>query len=157
METNKKKNGKDLVVEDGHPASYRNADGSMKSIYADDGNLTEEGKIVMLLRETLSKQADNDEKAGKERKRNRRLIGWSVSAIAVVCFFLFFHIYISYDGGFDVFAKSSPTFRHTFITESDVNDVIRRLNNACLFEGMSIQNEPFVRLLLDRGIIVMEE
>ncbi len=152
MET--KKHGKELVVEDGHPASFRNADGSMKNIYADDGNLTEEGKTVMLLRETLSKETHNDEKTDKERKRNRKLIGWAVSAIAIVFFLLFFHIYISNTGGFDVFAKSSPTFSHTFITQQDAKAVIERINNASsLAEQTSIRNEAFVKRLYDRGIL----
>jgi len=157
METNKKKNGKDLVVEDGHPASLRNADGSLKNIYADDGNLTEEGKMVMLLRETLSKQTHNDEKAGKERKRKRKLIGWSVSAIAIVFFLLFFHIYISSSGGIAIYTKSTPTFSYTFIDGHEVNAVLERYNNASFFEQALMREEPFVKLLFDKGILYDKE
>ena len=52
MGTNKKY-GKEVIVEDGHPASFRNANGSMKNIYANDGSLTDEGKKVMTAREAL--------------------------------------------------------------------------------------------------------
>ena len=157
METNKKKNGKDIVVEDGHPASFRNADGSMKNIYADDGNLTEEGKMIMLLRETLSKETRNDEKADKERKRKRKLIGWSVSAVAIVFFLLFFHVYISIDGGIAIYAKSTPTFSYTFIDGREVDAVLKRYNNASIFEKVSMRDEPFVKLLFDKGILYNKE
>jgi hypothetical protein len=160
MEANKNKKRKELVVEDGHPASFRNTDGSMKNIYADDGNLTEEGKTIMLLREALSKETLNEEKVDKERKRNRRFISWSVFAIAIVFFLLFFHVYISSDGGdvgFNVFAKSTPTFTHTFITEHQVDAVLKRYNNASIFEKALMQNEPFVKLLFDKGILYNKE
>ena len=105
-----KKKGKEIPIEDGHPASYRNADGTIKNIYDGDGNLTEEGKKVMLLRENLSKESYYEEMTDKERKRKRKLIIWSISVIAIVFFLLFFHVYISSDRGFKVFAKSTPTF-----------------------------------------------
>lgn len=155
METNEKK-GKDLVVEDGHPASFRNADGSMKNIYSDDGNLTEEGKTIILLRETLSKKTHESEKADNTSKRKRKLIIWGVSAGVIVFFCLFFHIYISTGGGIDIFAKSVPTFSNTFITAHDVDDVLKRYNNASIFEQLAMQNEPFVKLLFEKGILYNE-
>ena len=48
-----------IVVEDGHIASFRNKDGSIKNIYANDGSLTGEGKDVMAAREALSKLNKN--------------------------------------------------------------------------------------------------
>jgi hypothetical protein len=139
-----------IAVKDGHPASFRNADGSLRNIYTDDGGLTEEGKEIMAIREALH----TEEKADKERKRKRKLIGWYVSAAAIVFFLLFFHIYIGSNGGIAIFAKSSPTFSHTLITPNDVEDVVNRINNASsLFEQTSIRNEPFVKRLYDKGIL----
>lgn len=157
MRTNEKNHGKGLVIKDGYPASFRNADGSMKNIYADDGSLTEEGKIVMAAREALSKMENDNEKADKERKRKRKIVSWSVSVGVIVLFLLFFHVYISSDGGFGIYAKSVPTFSYTFINGHDVNDVLRRYNNASVFEQISIRNEPFAKLLFEKGIIYSED
>lgn len=157
MEANEKKYGKELVVEDGHPASLRNADGSMKNIYADDGNLTELGTTVMMARETLSKETHNEENVNKERKRNRKLITWAASAIAIVLFLLFFHISLvtayEWSGLPKIYPKATPTFSNTFITPDVVNDAIKRYNNASIFEQISIKEEPFVKLLFDKGIL----
>ena len=156
MEKNKNKKGKDIVVEDGHPASLRNADGSLKNIYDDNGNLTEIGQMVMMNREILSKGTYYEEKADKARKRNRKLITWAILAGVIVLFFLFFHIYISYEG-FAIKPKSHPTFSHTFIDGREVDDLLRRYNNANIFEQALMQNEPFMKLLIDRGFISIGE
>lgn len=154
MKRNNNKKGKEVTVENGHPASFRNANGSMRNIYTDDGNLTEEGKAIIEAREALSKENHVEEKINKERNRNRKLITWSILAALIIFFLLFFHVYISSDGGVDVFAKSTPTFIHTFITAHDAEDVIKRINNASsLFEQTSIRNEPYVKRLYDRGIL----
>jgi len=157
MGTNENKQGKNVVVEDGHPASFRNLDGSLKNIYADDGSLTEEGQKVMKAREDFAKEENESINTNKERKRKRKLIVWAVSVGVIVFFFLFFHIYISSRGEIDVFAKSVPTFSNTFINGHKVNDVLERYNNASLSERMSMQNETFVKLLFDKGILYHED
>jgi len=139
-----------VVVKDGHPASFRNADGSLKNIYTDDGSLTEEGKEVMAARESLSR-SNEDNKKGKSK---RKQIAWAVSAVIIVFFLLFFHISLVTDKV--LFPKASPTFSNTFITPATVNEIIERLNNASFFEQLAIQNEPFVKLLFDEGILYRE-
>ena len=146
---------KNVVVNDGHPASFRNVDGSVKNIYANDGNLTNEGKEVMAAREALS----HSNKENKQRKKNKKLTEWAVSAAVIVFFLLFFHISLvtAYENGLPkIYSKASPTFSNTFITPTTVQEIIERHNNASIFERPLIKNEPFVKLLFDKGILFLE-
>jgi len=139
-----------VVVKDGHVASFRNIDGSLKNIYTDDGSLTEEGKEVMAARGALSQSNEGN----KKRKSKRKQIAWAISAAVIVFIALGFHIAPEYGM---IFPKDRLTFSNTFITSKDVNDVIRRYNNASIFERYAIEQEPLVRKLLEKGMIGREE
>jgi len=145
-----------VVVKDGHPASFRNADGSLRNIYTDDGSLTEEGKEVMAARAALSQSNEDN----KKRKSKRKQIAWAVSAAVIVFFLLFFHISLvtayKSTGLPKIYPKASPTFSNTFITPTTVKEILERYNNASIFEQQLIKNEPFVKLLFDEGILYQE-
>lgn len=70
-------------------------------------------------------------------------------AISII-FFLSFHITLP---NFKIFPKDNLTFSHTLITQKDIDDVIERYNSASLLDKVSIRNEPFVRKLMEKGII----
>lgn len=54
-----------------------------------------------------------------------------------------------------VFPKEQMTFSHTFITQKDIDYIIERYNNADnIFEQQAIANEPLVRKLTEKGLIV---
>lgn len=52
-----------------------------------------------------------------------------------------------------MFPKNQLTFSYTFITQSDIDNIIDRYNNSGLFERQAINNEPIVRKLKEMGII----
>ena len=139
-----------IVVKDGHPASFRNMDGSLRNIYADDGSLTNEGKEVMAAREALSRAKEEK----KKQKKNRKLIVWAVSTVAIIFIVLSFHIAPEYGM---IFPKDHLTFSNTFITSSDIDDIIRRYNNASIFKRHAIEQEPLMRKLIEKGIIEIEK
>lgn len=158
MKKKEKKNGKNVVVEDGHAASFRDIAGNLKNIYADDGSLTEEGKKVMSAREHLAKILNESEDESKTSARNRIFIISAVLIVAIVLFFLFFHISLlnvrareSYD--FKIYLKSKPTFSNTFITHDKIKALLDKYDNASESERILIYNDPFVRLLLDKHIL----
>lgn len=158
MKKKENKNGKNVVVEDGHDASFRDIAGNLKNIYADDGSLTEEGKKVMSAREHLAKILNESEDESKTSARNRILIISAVLIVAIVLFFLFFHISLlnvrareSYD--FKIYLKSKPTFSNTFITHDKIKALLDKYDNASESERILIYNDPFVRLLLDKHIL----
>lgn len=71
----------------------------------------------------------------------------------VVGFTLFFHVLIL-NGDFSVFPKEHVTFSDTFITQKDVNVLIDRYNNASFLERNAIEQEPLVRKLREKKIII---
>lgn len=56
-----------------------------------------------------------------------------------------------------MFPKNSLTFSYTIITEDDISSIIDRYNNASFFERQAINNEPIVRKLMEKGIIVEKD
>lgn len=77
-----------------------------------------------------------------------------VLMVAVVVFLLSFHILPDHRR---VFPKENLTFEHTFVTNEDIDALIRRYNNASFFERNIIRQEPIMRTLTERGIIVWRE
>jgi hypothetical protein len=54
-----------------------------------------------------------------------------------------------------MFPKDHFTFKHTIITQDDVDDVIKRYNNASnIFEQNAMNSDPFIRTLREQGIVV---
>ncbi len=53
-----------------------------------------------------------------------------------------------------VFPKDNLTFSNTFITQKDIDKLVDRYNQASFFQKQAINQEPFVRKLMEKGIIV---
>ncbi len=64
-----------------------------------------------------------------------------------------FH-YVSYDSNFRIYPKSQLSFRYTFITTTDVVDLIKQINDAEYLDKNAMYNDPVIRMLKERGIIV---
>jgi len=52
------------------------------------------------------------------------------------------------------FPKDQLTFSNTFITEADIENIINQFNNASLFERVAMLNDPFLKKLKEKNIIV---
>ena len=55
---------------------------------------------------------------------------------------------------FKVYAKDNFTFSNTFIFQEDIDKLIDRYNNASYLERQAINQESFMRKLMEKGIIV---
>ena len=66
-----------------------------------------------------------------------------------------FH-WVFYDG-VKVFAKDNLTFSKTFVTVSDIDELIQRHNEATFFEQLNIRDESLHKKLMEAGIIVNED
>lgn len=81
--------------------------------------------------------------------------GWLIFIIIVLGLTLPFHYIPS---ALKVFPKDHFTFKHTIITQSDIEDIVTRYNNCTsIIEQQSIDNDPFVRTLRERGYIVQKD
>jgi len=79
-------------------------------------------------------------------------VGWIIGVVGVILFAtLSFHIIPE---RLMIFPKEHLSFSNTFITKSDVEKLIDRYNNASLMEKLAIQQEPLVRKLMEKGIII---
>jgi hypothetical protein len=93
---------------------------------------------------------NNEEKRYEGKKRSSSII--ILSIIGLLIFTLSFHIVLGSDA-FTIFPKSYFTFSNSIITQSDVNQLIDKYNNATHFERVSMQNEPFFKTLMEKGLI----
>ena len=53
-----------------------------------------------------------------------------------------------------VFPKDNLTFSNTFILEEDIYDIKERYNSANIFEKYHIRQEPLVKKLLEKKLLV---
>jgi hypothetical protein len=77
-------------------------------------------------------------------------IRWILFVLVVLGLLLPFH-YIPCQ--MMVFPKNSLTLSYTIITQSDIDQIVERYNDANFFEKQAINNEPIVRKLMEKGII----
>ena len=54
---------------------------------------------------------------------------------------------------FRVFPKEHFTFSNTFVVQNDIDNIIKRYNNANLFEQQAIRQEPLAKKLIEKKII----
>lgn len=81
--------------------------------------------------------------------------GWLIFIIIVLGLTLPFH-YVP--AALKVFPKDHFTFKHTIITQGDIDDIVKRYNNCkTIFEQQAFNNDPFVRTLREHGLIVDKE
>ena len=79
-------------------------------------------------------------------------IGFIVIVTIVLLATLPFH-YVFYYGQNRVFAKENFSFKNTFSTETDIENIISKYNNSNLFEAIAMLNDPFIKTLVENGII----
>ncbi len=85
-------------------------------------------------------------------KKGTNYLGWIIFILIVLGLTLPFHYVPS---AMRMFPKDHFTFKHTIITQEDVDDIINRYNNARnIFEQNAMNNDPFIRTLREQGIIV---
>ena len=53
-----------------------------------------------------------------------------------------------------IFPKDNLTFSNTYTSQEDIDKLIDRYNNASIFEKQAINQEPFMRKLMEKGIIM---
>jgi hypothetical protein len=85
----------------------------------------------------------------KNKKKNS-YVGWIVFILIILGLTLPFHWSLDYG---TVFPKEHLTFNKTFFTSEDVDNIIKRFNNASFIEKQAINQELFVRKLMEKGII----
>lgn len=72
-----------------------------------------------------------------------------------ICVTLPFH-YIEGSSGLDglkIFPKKSLTFSNTFISRTDLKNKIRQYNESSLYQRIALNQDPFIRALMDNNII----
>lgn len=87
----------------------------------------------------------------KERKNNNKNLKWIIIIAIFLAMTLSFH-YVPSHGM--IFPKNSLTFSYTIITQDDIDNILERYNNANFWEKQAINNEPIMRKLMEKGIIV---
>ncbi len=84
-------------------------------------------------------------------KSNNMYLGWGIFIFIILGLTLPFHYIPS---RFKMFPKDHFTFKHTIITEDDLDDIVKRYNDATnIFERNAMNNDPFLRTLKEQGII----
>lgn len=84
----------------------------------------------------------------KNKKNN---FAWLIVIFIILGLTLPFH-YVP--AALKAFPKDHFTFKHTIITQRDIDDIIEKYNNSSFLEQTSINNDPFIRTLREQGIIV---
>ena len=95
----------------------------------------------------------NNNTSDKKTKKNYYM-KWIVIIIVFIGLTLPFHYVPS---RMMIFPKDHLTFNHTFITEKYIESVIERTNSAGILERISIYQEPIVRSMLEKGIIIRDD
>jgi len=85
-------------------------------------------------------------------KSKKGYTGWIIFIVIVLGLTLPFHYVPS---AMKMFPKDHFTFSHTFITKDDIDDIVKRYNNASnIFEQNAMDNDPFIRILREHGLII---
>ncbi|NLC93672.1 MAG: hypothetical protein GX677_09480 [Treponema sp.] len=94
---------------------------------------------------------ENNQETSNSKKKS--YTGWILFVIIVIGITLPFHYLPE---RLMVFPKNELTFSNTIIWEEDVDKLIELYNNASFFEKQTIRQEPLVRKLMEKGIIISE-
>ena len=84
----------------------------------------------------------------KPKRRTGR--GWIIFFIIIIGATLPFH-YVP--ESLLVFPKNNLTLSNTIILQEDIDDLIRRYNDASRYEKLAMKEEPLFRKLTEKGII----
>ena len=61
--------------------------------------------------------------------------------------------FVFYNYKLHILMKDNLTFKNTFITDDDIEDIIKRYNEATIFEKITIKQDPLIKKLIEEGII----
>ena len=124
----------------GKPKNNSNTDGQASSAPETGGAWTDE-QVKQILKQ--------------EPKRGCASAGWFllILIILIVGATLPFHYVFSNGSLADVFPKDNLTFSNTFITQQDIDDLIKRYNDAGLIDKLSMRQDPLYKELMEHGII----
>ena len=81
-------------------------------------------------------------------------IGWIVAIFTILILTLPFHYVIEQHDNFTMFPKNQITFSNTFLTHDDIEGLIKRYNDASLYEKQAMNSEPLIRKLKEKGILI---
>ena len=94
---------------------------------------------------------DNEIEIQKEKKADTKYL-IAIIIIGIIAT-LPFH-YVSYKGQFTIFPKNQFTFSNTIVTDEDIENLVKRYNDASVIEKQAINSEPLMRKLREEGIII---
>lgn len=97
------------------------------------------------------KEAESNQNETKDKTNKNPYLKWIVLIAVILGLALPFHYVPSQ---LTMFPKNSLTFSYTIITKDDINDIIDRYNDASFFQKQAMNNEPFIRKLMEKGILV---
>ncbi len=87
-----------------------------------------------------------------DTKTNKNYIKWIIFVLIVLGLTLPFHYVPT---ALRMFPKDHFTFKHTIITTDDVDDIIKRYNDAkTIFQQNAMNSDPFIMTLREQGILV---
>lgn len=89
-------------------------------------------------------------------ERKSPYLGLVAMGVIILIAILPFH-YVFYNGRLHVFPKDNFTFSNTVITNEDVSRIIKQYNNEAFIGKLSMRNDPIVKKLLDKGILIEKE
>ncbi len=87
------------------------------------------------------------------KKRGSKKFFLIFAGMLVIQFFLLSLPFHYVNGGRYILLKENFTFNKTFVGGDDIDKIIKRYNDASLFEKAAIRNEPLVRQLFENEII----
>ncbi len=97
---------------------------------------------------------DNNEP--KQKSKSKNTFVWLILIIVVTLFATLPFHYV-FHRGLKVFTKDNISFRHTFVTDNDIDELIEEYNSYNFFEKASIRNESLHKNLTKAGIITLNE
>ena len=94
----------------------------------------------------------------KLQQKSRKKRGGCASSITFLLLLILgatlpFHYVFSHGSLAAVFPKSNLTFSNTIITQEDIDNLVRRYNNAGLLEQAAMEQDPLIKKLKENDFI----
>jgi hypothetical protein len=87
-------------------------------------------------------------------KKYRKYISYFIILSILLLISLPFHYLFEKSRHLSIFPKDHWTFSNTLISQSDIDKLIERYNNASFFEKRSIREEALTKKLMEKGLII---